>query len=260
MSAEAYANKGDYYIHILGLHNSVSVKFKAILTNFQDSLTTNFNTEEVYGRIDPIMTYQNTTRKLQISLEVPATDVDEAQKNFESLSRLMASQYPGYQEAGSATSLSTAPLHKIKFANWVTSGGTIGSVSEAGLVVALEGVSFSPNLEAGVIEDGPKLLPKQFDLELGMTVLHTDSPGWTPNGFAGNVRKYPYTEMAEDPTRYEDDEARMSIDPDDPANVLSGRDGTFFENVQEALNDTLLGPNAGTELGMSYEVFEDVDN
>jgi hypothetical protein len=260
MAAEGYANKGDYYVHIMGLHNTVSVKFKAIITSFKDNLQANFNAEEVYGRIDPIMTFQSTTRKLQLNLEIPAADVNEAQKNFESLSQLMASQYPGYQEAGSATSLSTAPLHKIKFANWITSGGTIGAVSEAGLVVALEGVSFSPNLDAGVIEDGPKLLPKQFDLELAMTVLHTDSPGWTPNGFAGNIRKYPYTEMAEEPGLYENDETRMSIDPEDPANPLSGRDGTFFENVQEALNDTLLGPNSGTELGMSYEVFDDVDN
>jgi len=190
MSAEAYANSGDYYVHIKGLHNTVSVKFKAIITSFKDSLTTNFNGEEVYGRIDPIMTFQGTTRKLSMTLEVPATNASEAQANFQSLSQLMASQYPGYQVAGSATSISTAPLHKIKFANWVTSGGTQGSVNEAGLVVAMEGVSFSPNLEAGVIEDNSKLLPKQFDLELQMTVLHTDQIGWNPDGWVGN-RRYP---------------------------------------------------------------------
>jgi hypothetical protein len=32
MSAEGYANNGDYYVHIRGLHNSVSVKFKAIIS------------------------------------------------------------------------------------------------------------------------------------------------------------------------------------------------------------------------------------
>ena len=261
MSAVGYANNGDYYVHIRGLHNSVSVKFKAIISNFQDSLTTNFNAEEVYGRIDPIMTFQGTTRKLSMTLEVPAADAAEAQQNFQSLSQLMASQYPGYQTAGSATSISTAPLHKIKFANWVTSGGEQGSINEAGLVVALEGVSFSPNLDAGVIENGPKILPKQFDLELKMTVLHTDQIGWNPDGWVGN-RRFPYTETAEDISlnNPEDGELNMSLPVDvvdDTVNSETG-DGTFYENIHQSIQDMLLGGNQmGGGSGMSYE---DPDN
>jgi hypothetical protein len=261
MSAVGYANNGDYYVHIRGLHNSVSVKFKAIISNFQDSLTTNFNAEEVYGRIDPIMTFQGTTRKLSMTLEVPAANAAEAQQNFQSLSQLMASQYPGYQTAGSATSISTAPLHKIKFANWVTSGGEQGSINEAGLVVALEGVSFSPNLDAGVIENGPKILPKQFDLELKMTVLHTDQIGWNPDGWVGN-RRFPYTETAEDISlnNPEDGELNMSLPVDvvdDTVNSETG-DGTFYENIQQSIQDMLLGGNQmGGGSGMSYE---DPDN
>ena len=34
MSITGYANKGDYYVHILGLHSGVEVKFKAIITAF----------------------------------------------------------------------------------------------------------------------------------------------------------------------------------------------------------------------------------
>jgi hypothetical protein len=196
MSAEAYANRDDYYVHILGLHSGIDVKFKAILTNFSDKLTNNFNPEQVYGRMDPIMTFQNTQRKITMSLQIPAETLGEATDNFRSLSRLMASQYPGYSERGNAATISTAPLHKIKFANWVTSGGTIGNVSDTGLVVAIEGVSFSPNLDAGVIENGPKLLPKQYDLELSMTVLHTEQLGWQ-DGYWMGADKYPYTEDAD---------------------------------------------------------------
>ena len=257
MSATEYANIGDYYVYIQGLHNTVSVKFKAIITSFKDSLATGFSPEEVYGRIDPIMTFQGTTRKLAISLAVPAESAAEAQQNFQSLSQLMASQYPGYQTAGSATSISTAPLHKIKFANWVTSGGAQGSVSEAGLVVAMEGVSFSPNLDAGVIENGPKLLPKQFDLELNMTVLHTDQIGWNPDGWLGN-RRYPYTEVAEDISlnNPENGELNMTLPVDVVNDTVSGDtgDGVFYENIQQSIQDVLLGGNQmGGELGMSIE-------
>ena len=177
-AALGYANGGDYYVHVLGLHSGVEVKFKAMLSSFSDTLTSNYNSEDVYGRIDPIMTFQSVNRKISMNLEVPAESAEEAQQNFQSLSRLMSSMYPGYVERGSATTISTAPLHKIKFANWVTSGGAIGAVQTNGLVVAIESVSFKPNLDAGVIEDGPKILPKQYDLELTMTVLHTEQIGW----------------------------------------------------------------------------------
>ena len=148
-------------------------------------------------------------------------------------------------------------MHKIKFANWVTSGGEQGSVSEAGLVVALEGVSFSPNLDAGVIENGPRLLPKQFDLELQMTVLHTDQIGWNPDGWVGN-RRYPYTETAEDISlnNPEDGELNMTLPGEvveDTVNSETG-DGGFYENIQQSLEDTLLGGNQmGSGPMRSYE-------
>ena len=260
-AATQYANDGNYYVHIKGLHNTVSIKFKAIITSFKDSFESKYNSEEVYGRIDPIMTFQGTTRKLSINLEVPAYSVDEAQQNFQSLSQLLASQYPGYDTAGSATSISTAPLHKIKFANWVTSGGAQGTINEAGLVVALEGVSFSPNLDAGVFESGPKLLPKQFDLELTMTVLHTDQIGWNPDGWVGS-RRYPYTEIAEDISlnNPEDGELNMTLPGEVVEDTVNGADGdgSFYENIQQSIEDILLG---GNQLrfgpGMS---FEDPDN
>ena len=70
MSAEGYANSGNYYVHILGLHSGVDVKFQAMLTNFSDNWTSKYNPEEVYGRMDPIMTFQNTTRKMTIYIHL----------------------------------------------------------------------------------------------------------------------------------------------------------------------------------------------
>jgi len=49
----------------------------------------------------------------------------------------------------------------------------------------------------------------------------------------------------------------MSIDPDDTADTLN-QGGTFYENIQQSLEDMLLGGNQmGGGSGMSYE---DPDN
>jgi len=252
MSITGYANKGDYYVHILGLHSGVEVKFKAIITSFSDTLTSNYNSEEVYGRIDPIMTFQGVKRKLSMNLEVPAESAVEAQQNFQSLSRLMSSMYPGYDQKSSATTLSTAPLHKIKFANWVTSGGQIGGVETNGLLAAIEGISFSPNLEAGVIEDGPKLLPKQYNLELTMTVLHTEEVGWSIAGWMGN-KNFPYTETVQDPNitggMTSPDTPFTTIDPDDqplgqslasPTDLMSEAQQAQLESILERFTNITI--------------------
>ena len=241
MAALGYANRSDYYVHILGLHSGVEVKFKAILGSFSDTLTSNYNSEEIYGRIDPIMTFQGINRKIAMTLEVPAASAEEAQQNFQSLSRLMSSMYPGYLERGSATTISTAPLHKIKFANWVTSGGQIGGVQTSGLVVAIEGVSFTPNMEAGVIEDGPKILPKQYNLDLKMTVLHTEQIGWQVDGWMGN-QNFPYTEGVEDPDAggpiSSPDTPFTTIDPNNPP--LGQSQATPVDIVGQAVYDDIL--------------------
>lgn len=239
-----YASRNDYYVKIRGLHSGVSVQFKAIITSFRDSFTPSWNEEMVYGRNDPIMTFQGTKREIEMSLEVPAYNEFDAEYNLTQLSQLAASMYPGYSDTNSATTISTAPIHKIKFANWVTSGGTIGAVEEAGLVVALKGVSFDPIMDAGVIENGPKILPKLFNLNLSMTILHTDQVGWNPTGWLGS-RRYPYTEKAEE----------ISLNNPEPNEPIESSFENFYgqteEEYQQALQDEILGSGLGQSLDSS---------
>ena len=249
MSAEEYANKRDYYVQILGLHSGVNVKFRAFLTNFNDSWTSKYNSEEVYGRMDPIMTFQNTTRKLTVDFDVPSGAEGQATENFRQLSQLASSLYPGFSSAaGGASTISTAPLHKIKFANWVTSGGQIGGVESNGLVVAIEGVSFAPNLDAGVIEIGPKILPKLFSLSLSMTVLHTEQVGWNLGFWLGSSN-YPYTEEVDL------GEGGQSVGP--TQEEFEQQEEAYQQAVSDKILDQQQGAGAVSgRAGMSLAIYE----
>ena len=248
MSAEAYANSGNFYVHILGLHSGVDVKFQAMLTNFSDNWTSKFNPEEVYGRMDPIMTFQNTTRKLTIDFDVPSSAEGQATENLRKLSQLASSLYPGFADAaGGATTISTAPLHKITFANWATSGGAIGDVQTSGLVVAIEGVSFTPNLESGVIEIGPKILPKLYSLSLSMTVLHTEQVGWNAGFWMGSAN-YPYTEEVDL------GQGAQSFGPTEEE--LEQQEEAYQQAAADYMLDTQQGANAASGLGMTLDIYE----
>ena len=68
--------------------------------------------------------------------------------------------YPNYNTAGStvpssATQISTAPIFKVKFGNLIqdpTHGIAGGTVEETGLVIAISGFTYAPDIEAGFID------------------------------------------------------------------------------------------------------------
>jgi len=73
------------------------IKFKAFLTGLQDNFTSNWNSEEVYGRMDPIHTFQNTTREISVSLVIPSVSYSEGVDNLRRIHDLEKLMYPNYE-------------------------------------------------------------------------------------------------------------------------------------------------------------------
>ena len=68
-----------------------TVEFKAFLTEFNDQFTSNWESEEVYGRMDPIKTFKNTSREIALGFDIVAGSVDEAKGNLSKISTLIIS-------------------------------------------------------------------------------------------------------------------------------------------------------------------------
>ena len=91
------------------------VEFPAFLTDFSQTFDATWNSENVFGRMDPIATYQGTKRSISLGLDIPAGSIGEAQDNLKRCSSLTTMVYPGYNNGV----LSKAPLVRIKFANLI---------------------------------------------------------------------------------------------------------------------------------------------
>ena len=63
-STDVFANKGKVYIEFFHVPSGETVKFKGFITDFKDNYNLDFNREQVYGRMDPIVTYKNTSREI----------------------------------------------------------------------------------------------------------------------------------------------------------------------------------------------------
>ena len=169
------------------------------LTEFSDTLTANWNKQEVYGRMDPIMNYQGTGR--QISIGIQWMDADDKTMNayIADITELMAFQYPTYASTTNALAIQSPPLVKVNFANLISKGYQNTSVP---LVCAMGGVAYTPQMgftpedspmvrfggqsaDGGIgltTGDGATITPKTISLKFDLTVLHDHDIGWHFNG------------------------------------------------------------------------------
>ena len=169
-----------------------TVSFDAYITDMAQSFTSTWNSEEVFGRNDPIATFQGTKRTISISLDVPAADVIEAKANLKRCGTLASFLYPGLnmvggEEAGAdlkegksktlkslATFQARPPLVKVKFENLIRS---MANGSE-GLLGFIDSYTFTPNMEAGMFSSGNNYYPRVISISFSFTALHQVDLGY----------------------------------------------------------------------------------
>lgn len=163
-----------------------SVSFKAFLTDYSDQFKSDWSSEKVYGRMDPIHTFQGTERTITLAWDVPAADFQEAELNFSNASMMYSMLYPAFRPDANSTDkntgvMSSPPLVKLKFGNLIYDAGADfnGPAEDSGLLGWIADLSFAPDLEAGFFDEKPNfLIPQTIKLSCTFNVLHTHALGW----------------------------------------------------------------------------------
>jgi hypothetical protein len=195
------AIKRGQYIEIFHIPSGESIVFKAYIEGFQDKYDSTWNDAEVYGRMDPIRQFAGTKRIISLDWIVPSYSVAEAKFHHNKCGLLFSMLYPNYDVGGalggvsSATQISTAPVFKVKFGNLIQDAAAPGGgVEDSGLVGAITGFVYEPNVEAGFIDDlrdgYGTLYPKEVKLSMEYTVFHTHGLGW--DGTRKRTSGFPY--------------------------------------------------------------------
>jgi hypothetical protein len=173
--------------------------FQLKMTGFSDTVTPSWTEEAVYGRMDPIVTYQGTTRAIELSFDLgPFSESDDRKKlALQKISRLMQFQYPTYSNVDSATAISRPPLLKVSFANYIRAG----SGADTSLLCYMAGMSYNPvdgmsaTTTPKVVDDGnATILPQRIAVTISLKVLHEVAPGWNDSNkeWAGGDYWGPY--------------------------------------------------------------------
>jgi|TARA_A100001391_G_scaffold149665_1_gene107120 hypothetical protein len=164
-----YASKSGAVLKIESiLGENHIVEFRAFLTTFNQSINSTWNTEEVYGRNDPIATFQNTKRTISLAWDVPAGSLSEAEDNLERTALLTQMLYPAYD----GNIISRPPLVKIKFANLIKN-----SSNDEGLLGWIDSLSINPVLDMGMFNVNGEFFPKVLSISFNFNVLHQHDLG-----------------------------------------------------------------------------------
>ena len=191
------------------------VEFPAFLTTFSQTFNSNWNSEQVYGRSDPIGNFQGTQRVINVGWDVPSGQLEEAKANLEFIDTLIQMLYPAYDTStfsvdvvtkeaigetpavtetrivgGNAFALAKPPLIRLQYGNLIRA--VTGNIAGAtGLLGWVGNLSWTPNMEMGMFTEGKKQYPKVIGLSLDFTVLHEHDLG-TFKGGGGTPATFPF--------------------------------------------------------------------
>lgn len=176
--------------HNGGNHNKVT--FDQGILNLNESFTSNWTSESVYGRADPIMTFQNTQREMSFTFTIINSSDSKAAQNIANLNKLVRMLYPTYEKPYSASTIKEAPLFRIKFSNFILRGFG-DEVKESGLLCAITNLGidigeqvYTPSISVyGSDSPSTELVPEQIKISVSLTPLHEFPLGYNAAGNFG---------------------------------------------------------------------------
>ena len=211
---------GNSVITISHIPTNLYVKItNYFFTEFTDTIDTQYNSVQTFGRMDPIVNYQGATRKISLGIKKVTTKSSQRKTTHKIISRLQKMQYPVYEKAQNALTIQRPPIVAVELANLIRDG------NGGPLICAMNGFAFTPN--AGFTpEDSPYI---RFGKN-NITNASTDESGKIDNssrndyiGFKSYNMKFDFTVLHQSPMGFQ--RGSKITDPD---TVLTGDDMRFL--------------------------------
>jgi hypothetical protein len=201
--ADALANRQKMVISFQHEASNESVFFKAFITALNETYNSDWVSEHVFGRVDPIKIFRSTERKITLAFKVPAASESEAYENLEKLQTLTQILYPVYtsMDGQDAQLMGQAPLVRLKVMNIIQKNNAPASDAATnfnfdsyqtcsganhGILGAINNIQINHNLEnpeASAIGKGPNtVLPTYIDVSVDFSPIHEHPVGWDEKG------------------------------------------------------------------------------
>ena len=217
---------------IMHIPSSNAVRMAAFVDSWNDSFTSNWNREQVYGRMDPIQNFQNTQRSISVGFKLISASRREAKENLNNVSQMIQFLYPSYNSLSDGVmngySISGAPILAVKYMNLIT------EASGDFLMGTMDGLDHSFDQEAGFFEEANGVYPKVINISFTFHPLHRNTQGYL-NGQSINDG-FPYTNSGYEPKGPEA--------LDQKADTPAADGGIVIDSDGDGVGDTSAAPPA----------------
>jgi hypothetical protein len=200
-TSDTLGNQG-LVISFLHVPSGKSVYFKAFITAFTETYTSDWDKEQLFGRADPVFTFKSTTRKISLSFKIPSATHGEGYENLAKVQNLTQFLYPTYTDVQNALTITQSPLMRLKVMNLavdqnakgygstfkqLAGGDPSGTTAKNGLLGVLHSLDINHNLsnydtsayEMGTNHSGTKaVIPRMIEVATSFTVIHEHHLGW----------------------------------------------------------------------------------
>jgi hypothetical protein len=127
--SDAMANLKNSVLGFEHVGTNTFISFKAFITNFVETYSSDWNTEVIFGRHDPVYGYKSTNRDISIGWKMPAATLSEGVENLAKLQVFLKMLYPGYSATHhhlgpSRTHLVQSPFVRMQFMNLISRHAT----------------------------------------------------------------------------------------------------------------------------------------
>ena len=188
MSDEILNYNEDIIITPLHLPEVGNIIFKPYEATISRTYSSKYNAEQVYGKMDPIVTFQNVNRTLKFAFQLqPPKDDNPALVTAmaSNVNLLATSLYPRYtaESPGSPSIIKAPPFFRIRYGDVAGSFGN--GLEQRGLTGYITGLDIGTKKMSENWAQGNnfRILPKIYEIAFDFNVIHEKKMGWYQDGF-----------------------------------------------------------------------------
>lgn len=198
-----------------GSNNVRTVYFRPFITSLTEEISPEWNKQNFFGRVDPVMTYMSTNRTISISFAVQAFSPEDLKTIYYKLNWLSSMCYPSYDKD---LLFKSGPSVRMRVGDLIKGAGSLG------LPGVIENISAEYTDSLWELKKNNKV-PMGFRVSLSFQVLHEVPIGIGIDGKFGGIGKI-------------GDDGNFSYVPPSSQGSSTGGDSPKPSNIQGATIDS----------------------
>ena len=101
-------------VTIVAMHLQKAIKFECIDLEVSQQFSPKWQTESVYGKMDPLANFTHTERTAKVKMVLFGKNVEQAKHLQQNVDQLLKYQYPKYKGGDGGAVLQSPPFFQVK--------------------------------------------------------------------------------------------------------------------------------------------------